>query len=217
MSEKHNKWNDKEEAELMKLISDNKPLEIISKKIKRSEKNIIRKLKKIALNMIKNNKNKEEILSNLKFLSESQIKRLIIHEQKKNNSSSVKSNIFSELSLKVNDKKKHKKFEKSPNNDLTKIYNILQEINKKIDTIIINKSNNNFQNKYLEKSSNISSQKSQKNIIHKSNNDKINNKSSSELTSGGDTDEILNLIKKKSDNYISAREKYNQQKKNENN
>ena len=68
MSNKKTKWTEENEVFLLKLISDNVNLEKISKKVKKTESEIIHKLKKVASKMLSENKSKDDIIKLLKFI-----------------------------------------------------------------------------------------------------------------------------------------------------
>ena len=210
MSEK-NIWSTTDETKLLKLLSDDIPLEKIIKKLKKKEKDIKYKLKKIALRMTNDKKTKDDIKKTLKFLTDEQITKIINHVNNKNlNNINVKDfNDLSDFGIKKKSKKNN-----NNSNDSNKIILMLTEINDKL-TFFIN--NNTTVNKSLNREklklqiSNIcngsllsydSSAKNNEfigslqknNIIAKLpiNNSYVSNSSSS----GEDTDDIINMINK---------------------
>lgn len=209
MSNKKTKWTEENEYYLLKLIADGNGLEKITKKIKKNEKEIIHKLKKLASKMLIKNKSKDDIMKELKFLSEKQIEKITDSYIKK--TTHKKNNELSELSG-FGFKKIESQIE---NSELQKIYNILNEINQKLnllnnDNPINNNKNNknNINNKDSDTTETNISQKSAPKIINKN-----DNNSSSFISSGSDTDEIINLIKNRTIEQNTVKNKYINSKK----
>jgi len=222
LKKEKNRWSDSDEAKLLKLISDNIPMEKITKKIKKEEKVIKHKLKKIALRMCSEKKTKDEINKSLKFLSDEQITKIINHVNKKNlknsdNSDTKDSEDLSDFGIK---KSKMTSSKKTPDNltSPNKIISMLTEINTKLDFIIANTNkNNNFSTKVNFKAQNNTSTLNDTSSVEKNkirDNTKTTNrknketvketvkentKNKSELSdssSGEDTDDIINMINK---------------------
>lgn len=207
MSEK-NIWSSADEAKLLKLISDNTPMDKIIKKLKKKEKDINHKLKKLALKMCNEKKTIEEIKNNLKFLSDEQILKIFNHVNKKNINHAKDSENLSEFGIKKT-KTKSKLIKKESQNYSNKIILMLTNINDKLDLIInSNNKNNNLpqkENLQFNNSSLSSTDTSEDNDVQtnnlQSNNlrTKENNKKSQSDdsdTSGEDTDSIINMINK---------------------
>lgn len=202
MSEK-NTWSNADEAKLLKLISDNTPMDKIIKKIKRKEKDIKHKLKKFAIKMCNEKKTTEEIKNNLKFLSNEQILKIFNHVNKKNINYAKNSENLSELGIKKT--KTKSKLIKKESHNYSKIILMLTNINDKLDLII----NSNYKNTNLHKIQNLQinnssfsgtdTSKNNNNIQTNNLQIKENNKiseSSDSYTSGEDTDSIINMINK---------------------
>lgn len=211
MSDKKKKWTSKEEADMMKLISENKTLDQISKKIKKSNKVIIYKLKKIANKMSTTN-TKEEIFEKLKLLTIEQINKIVEQQKKKKNIKEFAISHSVDLSeFGINNNKKSDIIQNNNSgSDLDKIYKMLININQKVNNIenlcVLNakKSAIEVDNKSNSKHTDSSSVKSSiKNIDLK-----IKSEQTSPDTSGEDTDEIMNLIQTKTNNLINAKKKY---------
>lgn len=210
MSEK-NIWSTTDETKLLKLLSDDIPLEKIIKKLKKKEKDIKYKLKKIALRMTNDKKTKDDIKKTLKFLTDEQITKIINHVNNKNlNNINVKDfNDLSDFGI----KKKSKKINNN-SNDSNKIILMLTEINDKLTFFInnnatVNKSLNRENSKLqisnigngsllssdsLAKNNELIDSLQKNNIIAKKtiNNSYVSNSSSA----GEDTDDIINMINK---------------------
>lgn len=235
MSDKKQKWSSEDEKKLLNLISENKSLERISKKLKIKEKDIIYKLKKIASKMSNENKTREEIANTLKYLTNDQIKKILERVNKKKSAKDYPmklSDEFSEIGLnktKLTNKKNIYNDIPNNNSDIEKIYTLLDSINKKIDLIIETKNNNTNINKQLIKPnsvnnsvnnsssnsnpSSISSSSSSSNTPNPKSNTKknkaTNNKeSSSFISEGSDTHDILNLIQNRTNQINEAKNKY---------
>ncbi len=227
MSNKKHKWTEKEEKNLLKYITANKQLEYISKKLKISDKLIIHKLKKFATKLL-GKKTKEEILSLLKLLTDEQLDKIIQRQNKKKqkNISNDKSIDLSDLAspkkqknIEVNTNKKEinkvisetilKDNNIISNDDITKIYKMLIDINSKLDAVYKKVENLEISSKHNDDL--ISSSKSSIKLIKNNvNNDDFNNEEIS--TSSEDTDDatenIINLIKNRTDGINEARQKY---------
>ena len=80
---KHKKWSNIDETNLLQLISKNKSIDKISTTLQKKEKDIIYKLKKIALNMYNEKKSKDEIKKSLKLLTDKQINKISEHVNNK--------------------------------------------------------------------------------------------------------------------------------------
>ena len=215
MSNKKTKWTEENEVFLLKLISDNVNLEKISKKVKKTESEIIHKLKKVASKMLSENKSKDDIIKLLKFLTDEQVTKIAERHIKKTIKKEIEDNNnstdLSALGLKNTKTNKNIKDTKTnkivviEDGEMQKIYAILTEINQKLDALTtIHKSNiaNNVSvvddvTTVIDESVKIKSQK-------KANNDE----SSSFITSGGDTDEIMNLIQHKTNEENVKKQKY---------
>lgn len=227
MSNKKHKWTEKEEKNLLKYITANKQLEYISKKLKISDKLIIHKLKKFATKLL-GKKTKEEILSLLKLLTDEQLDKIIQRQNKKKqkNISNDKSIDLSDLAspkkqknIEVNTNKKEinkvisetilKDNNIISNDDITNIYKMLIDINSKLDAVYKKVENLEISSKHNDDL--ISSSKSSIKLIKNNvNNDDFNNEEIS--TSSEDTDDatenIINLIKNRTDGINEARQKY---------
>lgn len=199
MSEKYIKWTEENEVYLLKLLSDNTNLEKLAKKMRKSERDIIHKLKKITVNMLSENKSKEEIKNKLKILTDEQINK--ISEKYKKKKSKKQNNNYNE-SADLSDiglyKTKSKTATLSNNIELKQIYTLLNEINQKIN-ILINQ-NNEIKNHSENESEDI------KNEVSKT--QQNNDESSSFISSGSDTDDVKNLIKNKTDELNMRKTKY---------
>ena len=207
MSEK-NMWSSADEAKLLKLLSDNTPMDKIIKKLKKTEKNIKHKLKKLALKMCNEKKTTDEIKNNLKFLSDEQILKIFDHVNKKNIYYAKDSENLTEFGIKKT-KSKSKLIKKEYQNYSNKIILMLTNINDKLDLII----NSNNKNTNLSKKNNLQINNSSVSSTETSKNNNIqtnnfqnnnlqtikNNKKSESLdsdSSGEDTDSIINMINK---------------------
>lgn len=207
MSEK-NMWSSADEAKLLKLLSDNTSIDKIIKKLKKSEKDIRHKLKKLALKMCNEKKTTDEIKNNLKFLSDEQILKIFNHVNKKNINHAKDSENLTEFGIKKT-KSKSKLIKKESLNYSNKIILMLTNINDKLD-LIINSNNKNTnlpkKNNLQINNSSVSSTETSKNNNIQNNNfqnnnlqTKKNNKKSESLdsdSSGEDTDSIINMINK---------------------
>jgi hypothetical protein len=200
MSIKKVKWSDENEVFLLKLITDNMDITKISKKIKKTEKEIIYKLKKIANKMLNNNKSKDEIMKTLKILNEEQIDKIINKYNKKILKKQNDNTSISEISFMKTSKNKH-----TENTEYQQIFNILNEMNTKID-LLLKKNNISTKNNITSKN-NITT----KNNITSKNNIEIvkneNNETSSFISSGSDTD-VMNLIKTRTEEVIAKRNQF---------
>jgi hypothetical protein len=195
---KHKKWSSSDELILLKLISENNPIDKISKKLKKKEKEILYKLKKIAQKMCNEHKSKDEIKKNLKILTDEQINKIIEHVNKKKSNKNITidhSDEFSEIGINKN----HKLKKKNINNknilldDSNNIISLLNEINKKLDFIINSENKNNIER--IKKQANISSDTENESSETQSVVNKKEKSNSSDLgTSGDDTDDIINMI-----------------------
>ena len=211
MSQKKEKniWSDADEAKLFKLLSEDNSLDKITKKIKKNEKEIRYKLKKIALKMCGEKKTKDEISKALKFLSDDQINKIINHVTKKNlNNANGKtangknSNDFSEFGIV---KTKSKIIKNVSSNNSNEIILMLTKINEKLD-FIIDTSNKNIspttkknlksQSNNVSSSNNDSSVQNNKLTNNQTANDKKKSEESDLSSSGEDTDDIINMINK---------------------
>jgi hypothetical protein len=214
LKKQKNTWSDTDETKLLKFISEDVPLDKITKKLKKKEKEVIHKLKKIALKMCNEKKTKDNIKKTLKFLSDEQIFKIFKHfnEKKPNNTNpnpnenTNETDNFSEFGI--------GKKQSTLNNNNSLIYpnniiSILNKINDKID-LIINTSakNTNFTNKqnFKLKTDNESSINNeipiQNNKINE-NSQTVNNKTkntksdvSDSSSDNDDTDDIINMIKR---------------------
>ena len=229
MSNKKHKWTEKEEKNLLKYITANKQLEYISKKLKISDKLIIHKVKKFATKLL-GKKTKEEILSLLKLLTDEQLEKLIQRQNKKkqNNISNSKSIDLSDFASpkkqkniepNINQKEYNKiisetilKDNKSSNDDVTKIYKILMDINSKIDVVYKKLESLEISSKHNDDliSSSKSSIKLIKNNVDENGNNNVEISTSSEKTDDA-TENIIELIKNRTNNIIDARQKYIEQ------
>jgi len=227
MSNKKHKWTEKEEKNLLKYINANKQLEYISKKLKISDKLIIHKLKKFATRLL-GKKTKEEILSLLKLLTDEQLDKIIQRQNKKkqkniSNDKSIDLSDFAspkkQKNIEVNTNKKEinkvisetllKDNNIISNDDISKIYKMLIDINSKLDAVYKKVENLEISSKHNDDL--ISSSKSSIKLIKNNvNNDDFNNEEIS--TSSEDTDDatenIINLIKNRTDGINEARQKY---------
>jgi hypothetical protein len=227
MSNKKHKWTEKEEKNLLKYINANKQLEYISKKLKISDKLIIHKLKKFATKLL-GKKTKEEILSLLKLLTDEQLDKIIQRQNKKkqkniSNDKSIDLSDFAspkkQKNIEVNTNKKEinkvisetllKDNNIISNDDISKIYKMLIDINSKLDAVYKKVENLEISSKHNDDL--ISSSKSSIKLIKNNvNNDDFNNEEIS--TSSEDTDDatenIINLIKNRTDGINEARQKY---------
>lgn len=206
---KQKNWSNSDELILLKLISENNPIDKISKKLKKREKDILYKLKKIAQKMCNENKSKDEIKKNLKLLTDEQINKIIERVNKKKSTKNIiieQSEEFSEIGI----NKKHKLKKKNINNknilldNSNEILSLLNEINKKLDLVINNENKNNMGNIKKQSKGSYDTEKESTNtqsIVNIkiptkkiSTNKKINSESSDLDTSGEDTDDIINMI-----------------------
>lgn len=221
MSNKKIKWSDEDEVYLLKLLSQNVNLDKISKKMKKNEKEIQYKLKKMAIKMLNEKKTKDEIIRTLKFLTEEQINKIIEHNTKKILKKKILnndlSNELSEIAIQKNNSKNNK-LVSSENIDNQKIYLMLIEIKDKLN-LLLKISNQNTKNDNSIEIDN-STKNEQNSVKSKNNNPKLNeinkndNDSSSFISSGNDTDDVLNLIKKRTNEVNAIKSKnYNLLKK----
>jgi hypothetical protein len=210
MSDKKTKWTEENEVYLLKLLTDNTNLEKIAKKTKKSEREIIRKLKKFAIIMISENKTKDEIAKTLRILTDEQINKIIEKYNKKKSKKLIemndKSADLSDLGLYKTHKSKSKtKDFQNDNIEMTKVYTLLVEIDKKLNLLI--NQNNNF-NDFENNSENNSYNKKQNiqqptKIIVMNDND-----SSSFISSGNDTEDVMNIIQNRTNEINEIRTKY---------
>jgi hypothetical protein len=225
MSNKKHKWTEKEEKNLLKYITANKQLDYISKKLKISDKLIIHKLKNFATKLL-TKKTKEEILSLLKLLTDEQLEKIIQRQNKKK-----QKNISNSKSIDLSDfvnPKKQKNIEPNinqkdnnitSNDDISKIYKILIDISSKIDVLYKKLESLEISSKHNDDliSSSKSSIKLIKNNVDDDDNNNAEISTSSENTDDG-TENIINLIKNRTNNIIETRQKYiDQVKKNSQN
>ena len=200
MSLKKNKWTDENEVFLLKLISDNMSLEKIVKKTKRSEKEIIYKLKKITVKLFNKKKTKEEIFNQLKFLTMDQIEKIFDKQNKKNSDTTKLSELGVTNKNKITiDYHDNQKFN---NEDIKKIYEILNNIDNKVNLLV--QRNNDIKKPFLNDKNDTSQSNKTKTMNDKDvnkdneNNDNVNNnESSSFISSGNDKSDIIKLIQQK--------------------
>jgi hypothetical protein len=138
-----NKWSEFEESTLLKLISENLPLDKITKKLKKEDTDIIHRLKKIALKMCNQKKTHSEINSKLKFLSDRQITKIIKYAKK--NNKIHKKKYYTESNSKSNSKSNST----SSTDPYTKISEELNNMEFKIRTTNNKKINNTQKTKDL--------------------------------------------------------------------
>ena len=173
MSNKKTKWTEENEYYLLKLLTENNNLKQIIKKTQKTEKEIIDKLKKIGLKMLYENKNIDEISNTLKILSEEQINNIV----KKYNK--IKNKIINENSknIDLSDLSDINMNNSKDRITIKKMYILLKDINQKMNLLLSQNNTNNMNNMNKHKN----------NVINK-------DTSSSFITSGDDSTEIINLI-----------------------
>ena len=152
--------NNIDDNKFLKLISENNSLNNLILELDKNKNDVIRKLKKMAVKMFKENKSKNEIKKKIKFLTDEQLDKIINHinkkKQKEIDENSLKS-LKSIKSLKSTESPKTTKTTKTTKNIKTnskKIFDMLNAIDNKINMLIENFKNNkneNINNKVINK------------------------------------------------------------------
>jgi hypothetical protein len=174
-----NKWSSQDELLLLTLISKDKSMNKIVKKLNKNKSYIIKKLKRIAFKLHNEKQTTDEINKTLKFLSNEQINKIIGRVQNKqlDNIQDKQFDNMSEIVIKHKSPKENNiQINETNNVDNNTIFVLLNTINDKLD-LIINKTN-----------------LFTKDYVRNRPSEKIKKDSSSIDTSGDDTDEIKNMI-----------------------